>query len=152
MVWKTIEELSENDPVRHNLQAALDRAFLKIDWSYPGSDDFYASVAEADDCLNAAIDAMDKHSDIHVYTVGHTHIDTAWLWRLKNTREKCGRSFTTVMRLMEMFPEYDFLQTQPQLYEWVKEDYRSCIARSETAWQRGAGKRTAQCGLRQTVT
>ncbi len=88
MVWKTIEELSENDPVRHNLQAALDRAFLKIDWSYPGSDDFYASVAEADDCLNAAIDAMDKHSDIHVYTVGHTHIDTAWLWRLKNTREK----------------------------------------------------------------
>lgn len=123
MVWKTIEELSENDPVRHNLQAALDRAFLKIDWSYPGSDDFYASVAEADDCLNAAIDAMDKHSDIHVYTVGHTHIDTAWLWRLKNTREKCGRSFTTVMRLMEMFPEYDFLQTQPQLYEWVKEDY-----------------------------
>lgn len=27
------------------------------------------------------------------------------------------------MRLMEMFPEYDFLQTQPQLYEWVKEDY-----------------------------
>lgn len=153
MVWKTIEELSENDPVRHNLQAALDRAFLKIDWSYPGSDDFYASVAEADDCLNAAIDAMDKHSDIHVYTVGHTHIDTAWLWRLKNTREKCGRSFTTVMRLMEMFPEYDFLQTQPQLYEWVKEDYPELYSQirdrvAEGRWEAdGAMWVEADCNL-----
>ncbi|MFR6589231.1 MAG: hypothetical protein ACLURV_02465 [Gallintestinimicrobium sp.] len=93
---------------------------------------------------------MDKHSDIHVYTVGHTHIDTAWLWRLKNTREKCGRSFTTVMRLMEMFPEYDFL-TQPQLYEWVKEDYPELYSQIRDRGQRAAGKRTAQCGLRQTV-
>ena len=30
MVWKTIEELSENDPVRHNLQAALDLSLIHI--------------------------------------------------------------------------------------------------------------------------
>lgn len=47
----------------------------------------------------------------------------AWLWRLKHTREKCARSFSTVLRLMERYPEYIFLQTQPQLYEYVKNDY-----------------------------
>ena len=122
MVLKTVQQLSEKEPLHHELLTALDRAFYVIDWSYPGSDSFYESVKKAGDMLNDAIDGMDKRSDINVYTVGHTHIDTAWLWRLKNTREKCERSFSTVMRLMEMFPEYFFLQTQPQLYEWVKED------------------------------
>lgn len=122
MVLGTVRQLSENEPLHHELLTALDRAFYVIDWSYPGSECFYESVKKADGLLNDAIDRMDKRSDINVYTVGHTHIDTAWLWRLKNTREKCERSFSTVMRMMEMFPEYFFLQTQPQLYEWVKED------------------------------
>ncbi|MBM9833752.1 hypothetical protein IAG15_21730, partial [Enterococcus faecalis] len=33
------------------------------------------------------------------------------------------RSFSTVLRLMEQYPEYIFLQTQPQLYKYVKESY-----------------------------
>ena len=54
---------------------------------------------------------------------------------------------------MEMFPEYDFLQTQPQLYEWVKEDYPELYSQIRDRVAEGrAGKRTAQCGLRQTVT
>ncbi|MGL5507960.1 MAG: alpha-mannosidase, partial [Paraclostridium sp.] len=60
---------------------------------------------------------------MNVTCIGHTHIDVAWLWRLKHTREKCARSFSTVLRLMERYPEYIFLQTQPQLYEYVKNDY-----------------------------
>ena len=122
MVLGTVRQLSENEPLHHELLTARDRAFYVIDWSYPGSECFYESVKKADGLLNDASDRMDKRSDINVYTVGHTHIDTAWLWRLKNTREKCERSFSTVMRMMELFPEYFFLQTQPQLYEWVKED------------------------------
>lgn len=66
---------------------------------------------------------MKKTSPVTVQCIGHTHIDVAWLWRLKHTREKAARSFSTVLRLMEMFPEYVFLQTQPQLYEYLKQDY-----------------------------
>ncbi len=31
---------------------------------------------------------MPKNFPIKVAAVGHTHIDVAWLWRLKHTREK----------------------------------------------------------------
>ena len=48
--------------------------------------------------------------------------DRSWLWRLKHTREKAQRSFATVLRLMEEYPEYHFLQTQPQLYNFLKKD------------------------------
>ncbi len=123
MVRQTVEELDESDPIRHELRAALDSACHCIDWSCPGSEAFYESVHQADEELNRSIDSMDRTSMIHVYCVGHTHIDVAWLWRLKHTREKCSRSFSTVFRLMEMYPEYIFLQTQPQLYEYMKEEF-----------------------------
>ena len=123
MIYDTICESGEGDENRHLLMKALDAAFLKIDWSRPGSEHFYASVAEADDFLNTALDHMDKNTAVTVNCIGHTHIDLAWLWRLKHTREKASRSFSTVLRLMEMFDEYVFLQTQPQIYEYVKQDF-----------------------------
>ncbi|MBR2950638.1 MAG: alpha-mannosidase [Lachnospiraceae bacterium] len=123
MMLQTAQILNDNDPVKGELVRALDRAFMKIDWSEPGSEEYYASVQEADEFLNAQLDAMDKKSAVNVICVGHTHIDTAWLWRLKHTREKASRSFSTVLRLMEQFPEYIFLQTQPQIYAYIKEDF-----------------------------
>lgn len=123
LVLETVNDLDNTDPVKYNLRNALDEACLVIDWSYPGSDKFYESVHRADELLNEKIDAMDKNSLVKVKCVGHTHIDMAWLWRLKHTIEKASRSFSTVLRMMDMFPEYIFLQTQPQLYAYVKEDF-----------------------------
>lgn len=127
-VFKTMEILNEYDPIKSKLKVALDNAFKLIDWSEPGSEAFYATLHQADDYLNEQIDAMDKQALVHVKCIGHTHIDVAWLWRLKHTREKCARSFSTVLRLMEQYPEYIFLQTQPQLYEYIKEDYPEIYA------------------------
>lgn len=122
-ILETIKVLKENNPLMYELRTVLNESFHKIDWSIPGSDSFYVSIDEADQYLNQAIDKMDSSSRIKVKCIGHTHIDVAWLWRLKHTREKCSRSFSTVLRLMELYPEYIFLQTQPQLYEYIKQDF-----------------------------
>lgn len=123
VILETIGELDEYFPDKVHLTKILNNAFKLIDWAYPGNEDFYNSLHEASDYLNKEIDKIDKHSVVNVTCIGHTHIDVAWLWRLKHTREKCARSFSTVLRLMERYPEYIFLQTQPQLYEYVKNDY-----------------------------
>ncbi|HJC30826.1 MAG TPA: alpha-mannosidase [Candidatus Anaerobutyricum faecale] len=83
---------------------------------------FYTSVDRAYQVLMDGLSRMEKHTNVTVHAVGHTHIDVAWLWRLKHTREKAQRSFATVLRLMEEDEDYIFLQTQPQLYQYVKED------------------------------
>lgn len=137
VILETLKELNEFDPMIPHLRSALDRAYKLIDWSYPGSEEFYASVHAADDLLNELIDGMDKNSLVKVKCIGHTHIDVAWLWRLKNTKEKCARSFSTVLRLMEQYPEYTFLQTQPQLYEYIKEDYPEMFEKIKAKVQEG---------------
>ncbi len=62
-------------------------------------------------------------SAMTVYSIGHAHIDLAWLWPVRETRRKGGRTFSTVLRLLEEYPDYKFGASQPQLYEWVKNDY-----------------------------
>ncbi|MDD9269231.1 alpha-mannosidase [Paenibacillus sp. GCM10023248] len=120
---ETVRILEESRPERHALLTMLDQAFLLLDWSRPGSDGFYSSVAMAQEQLSRTLASMPKLHAVVVQCIGHTHIDVAWLWQLKHTREKAARSFSTVLRLMEMYPEYVFLQTQPQLYAYIKEDY-----------------------------
>ncbi|MGV3488193.1 MAG: alpha-mannosidase [Tuberibacillus sp.] len=120
---QSVEMLDVNRPEREDLIAACNRAFNQIDWSIPGSPEFYQSVHVARRTLNEELDRIEKHNPVTVHAVGHTHIDVAWLWRLKHTREKAARSFSTVLRLMEKYPDYIFQQGQPQLYDYIKNDY-----------------------------
>lgn len=121
-ILDTIEELNDDEPDKTYLLNMLVQAFGKIDFSVPGSEAFYDSVASAGDFLDETFDGS-RQMDVDVSLIGHTHIDTAWLWRLAHTREKCARSFSTVNRLMELYPDYKFLQTQAQLYDYVRQDY-----------------------------
>ncbi len=57
-----------------------------------------------------------------VSCIGHTHIDVAWKWPVRQTREKVIRSYSTVMELMKRYPEYLFMASTPQMYEFVREE------------------------------
>jgi len=58
-----------------------------------------------------------------ITAVGHAHIDTAWLWPLRETRRKCARTFSTALALMDEYPDYRFACSQPAQYAWMKESY-----------------------------
>ena len=84
-ITETLQYLEESSEHYCALRRALDRAFLCIDWD---GEDFYETVDAAHACLLAELEKIEKHTDVTVNIVGHTHIDVAWLWRLKHTREK----------------------------------------------------------------
>lgn len=117
-ITETLQYLEETSEVYFELRRALDRTFLLIDWD---GGDFYETVNKAHEFLLAELETIEKHTDVTVHIIGHTHIDVAWLWRLKHTREKAQRSFSTVLRLMQRYDEYRFIQSQPQLYQYIKE-------------------------------
>jgi len=58
-----------------------------------------------------------------VSSIGHCHIDIAWLWPYAETKRKCARSFATQILYMDQYKEYKFTQSQAQAYKWTKELY-----------------------------
>ena len=115
--------LAENEPARAHLYTALDEAFKALDTREPFGDRFYASIAPAHENLRQGVARAGAPLNVEITAAGHAHIDVAWLWTLGQTRRKAGRTFHNILRLMEQFPEFHFTQSQPQLYDFVRQDY-----------------------------
>ena len=61
--------------------------------------------------------------------VGHAHVDSAWLWPIRETVRKCARTFATVLDLIEENPGFVFACSSAQQYAWIKESYPELFAR-----------------------
>jgi len=114
-------ETSEpNDRRRRRLHAILEGALLSIDLTVPRSR-FVADVEAMGRWLSEQLNRVGTDAEAgRICLTGHSHIDTAWLWPIRETIRKCGRTFSTACRLMEQFPDYVFSCSQPQLYAYTK--------------------------------
>lgn len=92
-----------------------------LDLREPYSSRFYRSIEEMERIVKKEFYENVNTSSPVVSAIGHTHIDIAWLWTVDQTREKAVRSFSTVLELMDRYPDYKFMSSQPILYQFVKE-------------------------------
>lgn len=122
---QAIRLLTEGDWRREAILKGLDDALRLVDFTKPRSEAYYASIRAACDRLQAHVDSLrgQERGKPTVTAVGHAHIDMAWLWQLKDTRDKAARTFMTALHLMRQYPEYRFLHSSPQLYEYLETDY-----------------------------
>lgn len=119
-----LTHLATTHPARLDLERAAEQALRAIDWGSPGSEAFRASLACARARTSRALGALRAAEyEPTVTAAGHSHIDCAWLWTIEQTREKAGRTWSTVLRLMERYPEYRFLASTPLQYQMVKERF-----------------------------
>ena len=109
---------------RRDLERVLNDAVNLLDLRHPYDGNFYQSVSEARAFLKQALYTdLAGDDDVIATCIGHTHIDVAWWWTVAQTREKVARSFATVLKLMDEYPHYRFMSSQPQLYAFLKERY-----------------------------
>ncbi|HEX6288547.1 MAG TPA: alpha-mannosidase [Herpetosiphonaceae bacterium] len=120
----------------------------------PASPEFYASVRAASAYLDEhLLEGLDGGTRPQITITGHSHIDVAWLWPLWRTRQKTAHTFSTALRLMELYPEYHFTASTPQLYEFAQQDYPELYARikervAEGRWEPiGAMWLEADCNI-----
>lgn len=146
--------IEEDSKVRLDLQTVLNDTINLLDLRDPYSEAFYESVQKASTYIKRALyEDMAGYKDIIATCIGHTHIDVAWWWTVEQTREKVARSFSTVLKLMEEYPNYKFMSSQPQLYAFLKERYPELYAKvkeriSEGRWEAEGGMWVeADCNL-----
>ncbi len=82
---------------------------------------YKTGLAEARKKLSDNLAAIDfGHSLGKAHFAGHSHIDVAWLWPLKETARKVGRTYSTVTALMDEYPDYHFVCSQVPLFIYLK--------------------------------
>lgn len=124
LINETILELSDDEPLKYDYQRLLDGALRQFDWGGMTTAELSVTAGQVLAQIAAFIDQHQGQKKAYsIAAIGHTHIDVAWLWRLKHTREKTARSFSTVLALMKEYPDYKFFHSTPQVYDFIKHDY-----------------------------
>jgi len=92
---------------------------------------------EARQCLETELKKPASASDLKVSAIGHAHIDTGWLWPVRETIRKCARTFATQLDLIEKYPDYIFGASQPQHYQFMKNHYPAIYSQIKEAVKKG---------------
>jgi alpha-mannosidase len=127
-----MRELSLGDPRRHEILRALERSLDALDLH-----DVHATAAAARAEL---VEVLSRPANASAHTVsaaGHAHIDSAWLWPIRETIRKSARTFANVTALAKEYPELVFACSQAQQYAWVKEHQPQIFERIKEAIKAG---------------
>ena len=116
VLFDLYEALPDNTPRRNQLLDTLNQAVA----AYADSRD---NAANARAVLAPLFALPPNPADLSVVAVGHAHIDTGWLWPVRETIRKSARTFSSQIALLERYPEYVFGASQPQHYAFVKTHY-----------------------------
>ncbi|SFE59517.1 alpha-mannosidase [Paenibacillus catalpae] len=125
------EQLNENTARRERVIQNLYDAALKLEVINE------ETVQKAREILAKELAKRGGDPVVTVSAIGHAHIDLAWLWPIRETIRKGARTFSTVLKNMEKYPDYMFGASQPQLYQWMKEYYPKLYDRIKERIQEG---------------
>ena len=115
---------------------ALEQATLIADFEQD-LDARVASYRAAREALRPALEAVNGSTAPVFYAIGNAHLDLAWLWPMAETHRKTSRTFAAQLRLIEEYPEYKYLQSQPAAYEMCREHYPELFERIVEAAKKG---------------
>ncbi|KAI9294293.1 hypothetical protein K502DRAFT_317167 [Neoconidiobolus thromboides FSU 785] len=87
------------------------------------------SLKECFELSSAFLSSTGPINNHTLVAVGHCHIDTAWLWPYDETKRKVARSWSTQLQLMEKYPEFTFVCSQAQQFEWLQQLYPTLFKR-----------------------
>jgi alpha-mannosidase len=124
------EALSDRSFRKGRLLATLDAVFAAL-WAEPAEvpeETWRAGVARARELLAPELACRNGDCAPRAGLIGHSHMDTAWLWTIDETKRKCARTYSNVLRLMEQYPEYRFIQSSALHADFMRERYPNVFA------------------------
>ena len=116
--------IPEGSSERERLLQVVYQSLMKVEIGSEDRESFLDSLTKAGKLLKRDVYATSQKSRTpRALLLGHTHIDTAWGWRKKETVRKIARTFTNTLRCLEQYPEFIFLCPPARLYQVAKEYY-----------------------------
>ena len=123
-----MDVLNADSGLHEKLFSACMRSVDQLELEF-GFERLRASVPAAAETLKRGLAGIPDKASAMVRFVGQSHIDTAWLWPLKESVRKCGKTFSNVLDLMDRYPEFIFAFSQPQLFDYTERFYPQLFER-----------------------
>ena len=133
------QALDENSLRRGRITAVLARVFEVVP-AAPAEvpeDQWRAALVAARDLMRPLLETPNGPTTPEFGLLGHSHIDTAWLWPLAETWRKCARTFSSMCNLMEQYPETTFLQSAPCHTDVLRSQYPGIFAKVQRLVKEG---------------
>lgn len=112
----------EDTVIGDRVYRVIDDSIHTVDFDF-GKEVFWASIPKARKVLSDGLKKLPKNPVGEVYMVGHSHLDVAWLWTIREITRKTARTFINNIELMNRYPEFCFCQSQAVLYDYIKKYY-----------------------------
>lgn len=109
-------ELPATSPRRMRILQAMDDALDVLDLQH-----IVETAGDARARLADVLAAPAEASAHRISAVGHAHIDSAWLWPVRETIRKVARTTSSMTTLIEEQPEFQYGMSSAQQYAWIKE-------------------------------
>lgn len=109
-------ELPATAPRRMRILQAMDDALDVLDLQH-----IAATASDARAQLADVLAAPAEASAHRISAIGHAHIDSAWLWPVRETIRKVARTTSSMATLLEEQPEFQYGMSSAQQYAWLKE-------------------------------
>ncbi|MEU9860128.1 glycoside hydrolase family 38 C-terminal domain-containing protein [Streptomyces sp. NPDC047971] len=132
VLGELMAELPVEGARRWDILRAVERALDAIDLQ-----DVNGTAAAAREELVAVLSSPAEPSAHRISAVGHAHIDSAWLWPLRETVRKVARTTANMTALLEDEPDFVYTMSQAQQYAWIKEHRPEVYARVKKAVAEG---------------
>ncbi|MGW7415903.1 alpha-mannosidase, partial [Streptomyces sp. NPDC054863] len=116
VLGELMAELPVESARRYDILRAVDRALDTVNLQ-----DVNGSAAAARSCLEGVLATPAEPSAHKITAIGHAHIDSAWLWPLRETVRKVARTTSNMTALLEDEPDFVFAMSQAQQWAWIKE-------------------------------
>lgn len=121
---------------QNRLQQAMKDLTCLVDLETP-PEQFDPAIPAGRKLLAPVLAARNGSTAPQMFCFGHSHIDVAWLWPLAQTFRKSAHTFSSMLALMDRYEEFRFLQSQAQLYDFLRAQYPRLYARIKRAARRG---------------
>ncbi|PJM79622.1 alpha-mannosidase [Bifidobacterium scaligerum] len=123
VVSQLMEAADKQSPRYWQLAKALQRSINVFD------EQRLDSVVAAREQLAGVLAKPANASAMNVSAIGHAHIDSAWLWPVRETRRKVARTVSNALALMDADPDFKYAMSSAQQYAWLEEDHPDIFAR-----------------------
>ena len=133
---QVLDKLDPNSLRAAKIAEALEKFTLVVDFEQDEAGRI-ASYRAGREALKPALEAKNGSTAPVFYAIGNAHIDLAWLWPMAETHRKTERTFAAQLRLLEEYPEYKYIQSQPAAYEMCRKYYPELFERIKEAVKDG---------------